>query len=201
MTDNTLKNHYPQLRPHERFRLVVEAAARRDDDEVVRLAGSCPRRTYRMNDLAYMSRVQAASRVALTATILLLHAETGLAPVAFLREVLADGREAYEATGGEWAEVVSEDQQRQLDAVFREKTAIVLGICDGLERFSSAQGLETAKLLGYSGFLPLWQSAWRQRGTDVESDPATADTVYGLMKEIWSTFVHETESQEAWPFE
>jgi hypothetical protein len=154
-----------------------------------------------MGDLAYLSRVQAASRVALTATILLLHAETGLAPVAFLREVWADGREARRAAGGEWSEFVSEDQQRQLDAVFREKAAIVLGICDGVERFASAQGFETVKLLGYSGFLPLWQSALRQRGTDVESDPATADTVYGLMNEIWSTFVHESESQEAWPFE
>jgi hypothetical protein len=197
MTAKRLRNQYPHLGPHERFHLVVEAATRGDQEEVGLLAGSCPRHTYRATDVAYTGRLEAASRVALTATILLLHAETGLAPVAFLPEVWADGREACEAAGGELSEFVSEDQERQLDAACRGKAAIVLGVCDGLERFSSAQDLESTKLLGYSGLLPLWESALRLQASDVEPDPTTADCVHDLMKEIWSTFVQESETQEA----
>jgi hypothetical protein len=124
---------------------------------------------------------------------MLLNAEIGLAPVVLMRVLWADAREAYEAAGGEWSEFVSEDQKRQLDAAYREKAAIVLGICDGLERFSSAHGFESTKLLGYSGFLPLWESALRLQASDLESDPPTADCVHDLLKEIWSTFVQESE--------
>jgi hypothetical protein len=185
MTGKTLKNLYPRLRPHERFRLVVEAVARGDKDEVGLLSGSCPRYTYRAHDVAYMSRVRAASRVALTAATRLLHAQIELAPAAFVREVLADERATMEAAGGDWSEIVHEDERRELEDLYRGKVAIVLGVCDGFERFCAAHGVQAAKLLAFAGCLPEWQSAVRLRGTEIASDPETAEAVHRFLQGLW----------------
>ena len=70
MNKHRLSKLYPSFTPHERFRLVVEAGARQDYQEVERLAVTCPHETYYMNEAAYQDRVQTGSSIATMAWIL-----------------------------------------------------------------------------------------------------------------------------------
>jgi hypothetical protein len=58
-----LGSMYDRLTPEERFRLVVEAFAREDQREAERLSGTCPRKAYEMNDLAFVERVRAGDLI------------------------------------------------------------------------------------------------------------------------------------------
>lgn len=55
--------HYDRLTPEDRFRLVVEAMARGDEQEVERLVNSCPREAYKMNELSFSNRVRASQEI------------------------------------------------------------------------------------------------------------------------------------------
>jgi hypothetical protein len=65
MRKNRLGKLYDGLTPEERFRLDVEAMARGDKEESDRLAESCPRRNYVMNDWGFVGRWQAARELAM----------------------------------------------------------------------------------------------------------------------------------------
>ena len=52
---------YDRFTPEERFRLVIEAQARGDEDDVRRLVRSCPRHAYTMTDAAYSDRLLAVN--------------------------------------------------------------------------------------------------------------------------------------------
>jgi hypothetical protein len=60
---NAVARHYDKLKPDERFRLAIEALARGDDQEADRLATTCPRKVYRMNDVEYGDRVRVSSEI------------------------------------------------------------------------------------------------------------------------------------------
>ena len=66
MTGKVLRNLYPRLRPDERFRLSVEAVARKDWDEFGLLSGSCPTYVYRCEDAEFRDRVRRAYGIAVT---------------------------------------------------------------------------------------------------------------------------------------
>ena len=55
-----LSKLYDRLRPEERVRAVLKAEARGDEQEVRRLMGSCPRKTYAMADPAFSLPAEAA---------------------------------------------------------------------------------------------------------------------------------------------
>jgi hypothetical protein len=57
---------YETLTPHERFVLTVEAMARKDDVEADRLADSCPRKVYRVEDAEFRDRIRRAYAIAMT---------------------------------------------------------------------------------------------------------------------------------------
>ncbi len=69
MPRNVSDRHYHTLSPHERFVLLIEAMARRDDAEADRLEDTCPHFTFRGEDQAFRDRMRQlymiASRVAL----------------------------------------------------------------------------------------------------------------------------------------
>jgi hypothetical protein len=54
---------YARLRVQERFQLTVEALARGDEQEAERLANTCPRKTYTMNDVAFSERFRASQLI------------------------------------------------------------------------------------------------------------------------------------------
>jgi hypothetical protein len=209
MTDKALKGLYPRLRRDERFRLAVEAAARNDWDEVGALAGSCPTYRYRATDLTYTDRLSAASFIALAAANLLLRAEVALAPHAFGRELLADMRALMtapdstlgdglpiDAGDGEGLEIGSEDKRREMDELYRERVAALLGVCEGVERFCETLKVEPANLLGIEpACLSAWHSAGRLRGKDIAADPETAEAVYRDLQGLWSRMVDDQESK------
>jgi len=209
MTDKALKNLYPRLRRDERFRLTVEAAARKDWDEVGVLASSCPTYVCRATDLAYTDRLSAAACIALSAGNLLLRAEVALAPHAFGRELLADMRAfmtapdstlgdgiPIEDADGEGLEIELEDKRREMDELYRERVAAVLGVCEGVERFCETLKVEPANLLGIEpGCLSAWHSAGRLRGSDIAADPATTEGVYRYLERLWSGMVDDQESE------
>jgi hypothetical protein len=66
MRKDGLGKFYDRLTPLERFRLVVEAEARGDEEECRRLVESCLRKTYTMHDAAYEQRMRASEEVTIT---------------------------------------------------------------------------------------------------------------------------------------
>jgi hypothetical protein len=205
MTDRTLKGLYPRFRPPERFRLYVEAAARDDWDEAGRLWGSCPTYLCSAPERAYTRRLLAAAYIAFSAAILLLRAEIALARPTFERELLeemqgltaefesacGDGT-TIETAGGDWPEI----ERHEVDELYRERVASVLGVCEGIERFCDPLGFEPAKLLAVEpSCLPAWHSAVRLRDKDIAFDPATAEAVHTLLEGIWSERVGDQESE------
>lgn len=63
MNVNALARHYDKFKPDERFRLVIEALARGDEQEADRLAAACPRKIYREVDAEYGERVRVSSEI------------------------------------------------------------------------------------------------------------------------------------------
>jgi hypothetical protein len=59
-----LRNRYASLAPDERFRAALEAAARDDLDERESLVATCPQKTYRMPDVAFLDRIDASRELA-----------------------------------------------------------------------------------------------------------------------------------------
>ena len=57
MKQNSLGKLYDRFTPEERFRLVIEAQARGDEEETRRLVRSCPRHNYTMTEAAYSDRM------------------------------------------------------------------------------------------------------------------------------------------------
>jgi hypothetical protein len=173
-----------------------EAAARKDWDEVGVLASSCPTYVCRATDLAYTDRLSAAACIALSAGNLLLRAEVALAPHAFGRELLADMRAfmtapdstlgdgiPIEAADGEGSRSSSRTRGAKWTMLYRERVTAVLGVCEGVERFSETLKVEPANLLGIQpGCLTAWQSAGRLRGNDIAADPATTEGVYRYLE-------------------
>jgi hypothetical protein len=65
MKQNGLGKLYDRLTPEERFRLDVLATARGDKEESERLTGTCPRRTYTMNEVGFTGRWRGAAEITL----------------------------------------------------------------------------------------------------------------------------------------
>jgi hypothetical protein len=63
MKGDGLKKLYDRLAPEERFRLVIEAEARGDEEESRRLVQSAPRYTYTDADLDYINRLRASQEL------------------------------------------------------------------------------------------------------------------------------------------
>jgi hypothetical protein len=209
MTDKTLKTFYPRLRPDERFRLAVEAAAREDWREVGLLSGSCPTHMYYATDFAYRSRLLAAEYIALSVTNLLFHAELDLARPAFARDLLDDmharmteldgaGAENTTIEAEDWpeTEIAPEDGRHELEDLYCERVAAVLGICEGFERFCNTLRVEPAKLLAIQpNSLSVWHSAGRLHDKNIASNPEMAEGVYKYLQGIWSRMLRTGASE------
>jgi hypothetical protein len=63
--NNGLGKLYERLTPEESFRLDVEAMAREDKKESEHLTSSCPKRTYRMNEVGFTGRWHGAAELTL----------------------------------------------------------------------------------------------------------------------------------------
>lgn len=61
----SLAGLYDRLTPAERFRLSVEAESRGDEEDARRLVDTCPRRQYRMNEVAFTGRWDTARQITL----------------------------------------------------------------------------------------------------------------------------------------
>jgi hypothetical protein len=64
-----LRSRYGSLAPDERFRAALEAAARDDLGEREALVATCPEKTYRMPDVAFLDRVDASRDLAFAVAI------------------------------------------------------------------------------------------------------------------------------------
>jgi hypothetical protein len=74
MKGRNLGGVYDRLTPEERFQLVLEAAARRDETEVERLVNTSPRYKYTFiqNDLAFASCLRACRQITICVCLMLM---------------------------------------------------------------------------------------------------------------------------------
>ena len=89
MRKDKLGKLYDRLDPDERFRLVLEAAARGDEEEIERLRDTCPRAEYKASDIAYSDRISGSLKITMMLCQLLAPSLTELRMLAAFREVLS----------------------------------------------------------------------------------------------------------------
>jgi len=91
MRGRNLGGVYDRLAPEERFQLVVEATARKDEPEVERLAGTCPRYRYTsdMNDPAFANRIKASRQIAFCVCLMLTQMLAKLTVIRAYQECMA----------------------------------------------------------------------------------------------------------------
>ncbi len=90
MRGKNLGGVYDRLTPAERAQLVLEAAARQDETEVERLAGTCPRyrRTSTGNDPAFAERIKASRQITLCVCLVLMEISAKLKLITISQEYM-----------------------------------------------------------------------------------------------------------------
>jgi hypothetical protein len=89
MRKDKLGKFYDRLDPDERFRLVLEAAARGDEEEIKRLRDTCPRETYTAIDIAFTDRISGSFKITMILCQVLTPSLTELRMLAACRKVLS----------------------------------------------------------------------------------------------------------------
>lgn len=75
---------YENLTARQRVIAVIEAEARDDDAEVKRLVKSCPKKTYRMNEAAFVETIQSLSHLNLHIECMIYRKVLGVAAGCYL---------------------------------------------------------------------------------------------------------------------
>ncbi len=86
MRKDGLGNLYDRLSPDERFRLLVEALVHEDEDEVVRLARTCPRERRTSVESAYTDRIRISAQMTMSVCLFLAPRLAKLETLKALRE-------------------------------------------------------------------------------------------------------------------
>ncbi len=91
MRKKNLGSVYDRLMPEERFHLVLEAAARRDETEVERLANTSPRYRYTSvrNDPAFSNRIRASRQLSFCVCLMLMEISAKLKLIKTSREYIS----------------------------------------------------------------------------------------------------------------
>jgi hypothetical protein len=89
MRKDKLGKLYDRFDPDERFRLVLEAAARGDEEDIERLRETCPRETYKANDIAFSDQISGSLKMTMMLCQLLAPSLTKLRTLAAFRKVLS----------------------------------------------------------------------------------------------------------------
>ena len=89
MKKDQLGKLYDRFTPDERFRLVIEAVARGDEEDAKHLRDTCPRATYTMNDIAFGDQISGSWLITMMLYQLLAPSLTKLRTLAAFREVLS----------------------------------------------------------------------------------------------------------------
>jgi len=89
MRKDKLGEFYDRFDPDERFRLVLEAAARGDEEEIERLRETCPRETYTASDIAYTDQISGSLKITMMLCQVLAPSLTEIRTLAAFREVLS----------------------------------------------------------------------------------------------------------------
>ena len=89
MRKDKLGEFYDRFDPDERFRLVLEAAARGDEEEIERLRDTCPRVRYTAIDIAYSDRISGSLKMTMLICQLLAPSLTKIRTLAAFRKVLS----------------------------------------------------------------------------------------------------------------
>ena len=86
---------YDRFTPEERFKLDIEAHARGDEKESLRLVDSCPIRNYNMTDWGFSGRWQTATQIVMAVCVDLAQHMSRLNMIDALRETLPYARTVY----------------------------------------------------------------------------------------------------------
>ena len=146
--DGGLGKLYNRFTSEERFRLVIEALSRGDEEEAERLAETCPRATYIMSEPAYGDRLRASSEIAMVLCLDLAPRLAKLRMIEAFQEILpnrfnrcideaqfaylegqeAGSKRAWEAAGKEgdppgWEEGDEEDEDPVMEEDLRRVTS------------------------------------------------------------------------------
>jgi hypothetical protein len=198
---NTLRKHYPNLTPDERFRLALAALARRDDADLALLRTTCPMKTYDATDQTFQVQWEQSAKVVhcfqaiwLITLIRLKEAEGALMREEAALECFRTGyvhgaNAAWAEAGREGAYLELEDFERygkrteaEEERAGRWERAYLRQCCEvktvwvGFTRFCAAVGIAPETLLGWwSGAGQFIEAVRWVLDGDLPIDEAAAD--------------------------
>ncbi|MBS4032637.1 MAG: hypothetical protein KGZ63_14645 [Clostridiales bacterium] len=136
-----LTKYYTELTPRERFKLVLDALSRDDEDEMNRLAETCPQKTYRMKDAAVTDLVDSSRDVVLVFTILWLDGMRRFLTIWGINQ-------AYKESGQSNNSMSVDDPVKLAEQLY-DLSSLLKGIYTGLRHFCEEIEVEPESLLAW----------------------------------------------------
>jgi hypothetical protein len=186
---------YRRLTPTERHRLALDAFGRGDCDEVRRLSDTCPEHKYWCQDPNYAERMKASLVVALSASNYLFRAALALEPAVSAEEMNSAFIQGLEQIGSDVGEELRQSEEALvIRRAYADRAAQLIGVRDGIRRFSDEIGVPAEKLLGLEkSCVATWEFA-SELAEIHSSDDATANFVHRSLVRTWNAFVPMPET-------
>jgi hypothetical protein len=182
---------YQRLTPIERHRLVIDAHARSDLEEVRRLSDTCPEQKYWTQDPGYAERMKASLVIALAAANTLLSARLAMEP-AIAADELTNGLHELLATEVSTAaadEVAASEESMMIERAYCDRASDMVGVYEGIRSFCGAIGVFPERLLCLDrNCLPLWEFG-SELAESHACNEAIRDAVSSSLTALWSGFV------------
>jgi len=211
-----LSRHYDSLTPDERFKLALAALSRGDEDELLQLYATCPRKTYSMPDAAFHDKLEVAKEPIKAFTTLILEQlmRVNTVSVAFLswRMVALSVEEGFgiglsvaaevpDEPHSVWAELdlAVDKQVATADMFLKELTkslSELVGVQEGLRRFCEDKDVDMNATL--ASYPPIqWHiqqveslcSAISKHLSEVDPDEEAAEETAKCFDTLWQRLV------------
>lgn len=177
---NNLGKYYDVINPEERFKLLLAALTRGDEDEAQKLRKTCPKKHYSMSDAAYSDRLEASRDVATAFTIDWLCQEKNLS---VSEACLIGVRHVLCASSNSDTNYALEDALEQAIKITEGRLKAILV---AFETFCLEIEAPFEQMLVWSPYALEWVEARREQLAKVEPDRETLKQSLNLLREYWT---------------
>lgn len=178
--------HYEQFTPRERVALFWDAMGRKDLPEADKLIGTCPEKTYRMQDVAYIEGVRAIHYCCMHALLLMEQAAGGAMAALGILAATADSK--------------ARDKRKLFSGAaeaYRVASGRLFGYWDAWREFCAEVKVDPEAVMRASwGSVPqsIVDPLLPELSELVEADAEAKAQALGLFRGRWETYQRRTDS-------
>jgi hypothetical protein len=203
MRKTNLDKLYPTLTHDERFRLLLTALARGDEDDAHNITNSCPKKNYSMADAAYADRLEASRDIALFYSLEWLLKEQMFSVSSVILTMNNFARNSYLTgyllgrgeqvdrdkavdTADELAISHTQEVQQEYTAMHEDSKRQIKALIVSLEEFCHDIGVPVEHLLYWFPPTIEWVNDKKAELQDVQPDTEVVDYYLSTLREYWA---------------